>query len=165
MSARAALALAAALLLLCGCSSEAVQSTKPARLPEVKLDPLAKSEQRLDLGRLRGPAVVNLWATWCTPCRKELPYYASFARKHAGDVDVIGINFQETRPEAATQLARETGVTYPLYADPDGLLRAVGLPKLILVDADRSIAFEKYVEIESLAQLEKLVDQHLGESA
>jgi thiol-disulfide isomerase/thioredoxin len=165
MSARNVLALAAVLLLLGGCSSEAVQAKQPARLPEVKLDPLGKSQQRLDLGQLRGPAVVNLWATWCTPCRKELPYYASFARKYAGKVEVIGINFQETRPAAATQLARETGVGYPLYADPDGVMRAVGLPKLILVDADREIAFEKYVEIESVAQLEKLVDQHLGESA
>jgi cytochrome c biogenesis protein CcmG/thiol:disulfide interchange protein DsbE len=164
MIARTALSLGAVLLLLGGCSSAAVKTEQPDRLPEVELDSLTRSEQPLDLARLRGPAVVNLWATWCTPCRKELPFYASFAREYADRIDVIGVNFQETRPEAARKLARETGVGYPLYADPDGLLRAVGLPKLILVDADGRVAFEKYVEIESVAQLEKLVQQHLGES-
>ena len=106
--------------------------------------------------------VVNLWASWCGPCRRELPLYQAYAEKYAGKVDVVGIDFQETRPERAKELARETGVKYPLYEDPDGKLRAVGLPKLILLDAKGRVAYEQYVEISSVAQLEKLVAKHLG---
>ena len=42
--------------------------------------------------------MINLWASWCAPCRDELPHYQAFAEKYAGKVDVLGIDFQETRP-------------------------------------------------------------------
>ena len=116
----------------------------------------------VDLRSLRGPLVVNLWASWCVPCRTELPLYAEFAKKYAGRVDVLGIDFQETQDDAARQLARKSGVTYPLLADPDGAVRAIGLPKIMLVDADGTITHEEYVEITSVGQLEDLVSKHLG---
>ena len=115
----------------------------------------------VDLSSLRGPMVINLWASWCAPCRKELPTYQAFAEKYAGKVDVLGIDFQETRLDAARDLARETGVEYPLVTDPDGKMRAVGLPKVILLDATGRVAHEEYVEITSVGQLERLVDAHL----
>jgi cytochrome c biogenesis protein CcmG/thiol:disulfide interchange protein DsbE len=158
-------ALVATLLLLAGCgSSTDVEKPASDQLPDVTLASLGAGKP-LDLGSIQGPAVVNLWASWCGPCKRELPHYAAFAKKYAGKVDVVGIDFQETRPSAARDLARKSGVTYPLYADPDGKLRAVGLPKLILVDRDHRVRYQEYVEIKSLAQLEKLVDQHLGVSA
>ena len=106
--------------------------------------------------------VINLWASWCVPCKKELPKYQAFAKKYAGKVDVLGIDFQETRVEAARKLARDTGVDYPLYADPDGKMRARFMPKLILLDKDGRIAHEMYIEITSVPQLERLVRTHLG---
>jgi thiol-disulfide isomerase/thioredoxin len=152
-------------LLLSGCSSSTTVE-KPAAdaLPDVTLASL-EGGKPLDLGELEGPAVVNLWASWCGPCKRELPQYAAFAKKYAGKVDVVGVDFQETRPAAARELARKSGVTYPLYEDPDGKLRAVGLPKLILVDKDHRVTYQEYVEVTSLAQLEKLVSKHLGVSA
>ncbi len=154
-------ALLATVFVLAGCSSPEVRSEPSDRLPAVTLKSL-DDVASLDLRTLRGPLVVNLWASWCTPCRKELPEYQAYAEKYAGTVDVIGIDFQETRPDAARQLAAETGLTYPLFADPDGKLRAIGLPKLILVDADGKITHEEYVKITSVGQLAGLVEKHLG---
>ncbi len=152
----------AQVLVLTGCSSSGdAQDDEPDRLPDVTLQPLSAGEP-VELSSLRGPLVVNLWASWCAPCKRELPQYQAFAEKYAGRVDVLGVDFQETRPAAARRLARVTGVDYPLLVDPDGRLRAVGLPKLILVDEDGTVAHEEYVEIESLAQLEQLVEKHLG---
>jgi cytochrome c biogenesis protein CcmG, thiol:disulfide interchange protein DsbE len=108
--------------------------------------------------------VINLWASWCGPCRKELPKYQAFAKKYAGKVDVLGIDFQETRLDAARDLVRQTGVRYPLLSDPDGKMGALGLPKLILLDASGRVAHEEYVEITSVAQLEGLVEDHLETS-
>ncbi len=161
---RAAATLAALALVLGGCSSEAPQSTKSDRLPDLTLAAL-ESGDPVRLTTLRGPLVINLWASWCGPCREELPRYAEFAKKYTGRVDVLGIDFQETRPAAAVKLAADSGVDYPLYADPDGRLRAIGLPKIILVDKDGRIAFEKYVEITSVGQLEQMVRAHLGVGA
>ena len=143
-----------------GCSSETEQAKKSNRLPDVTLPSLDGGEP-LELATVRGPTVINLWASWCTPCRKELPQYQAFAEKNAGKVKVLGIDFQETRPAAARKLARETGVKYPLFSDPDGDLRAVGLPKVILVDPQGKVTHEEYVEITSVAQLERLVETHL----
>jgi len=106
--------------------------------------------------------VVNLWASWCGPCKRELPQYAAFAKKYAGKVDVLGIDWQETRSDAAKKLAHDSGVTYPLVADPQGRMRTQVLPKLILVDRNGAVAFQEYVKITSVAQLEKLVQQHLS---
>ena len=131
------------------------------RLPEVTLQSLGGGEP-VDLRSLRGPLVVNLWASWCVPCRTELPLYAAFAKKYAGRVDVLGIDFQDTKVEAALQLARKSGVRYPLLADPDGAVRAIGLPKVMFVDPEGRITHEEYVEITSAAQLEELVAKHLG---
>ena len=154
--------LVAALLLVSGCSASSVQG-KPAaseRLPDVTLQPLGRGAA-VDLAHVRGPMVINLWASWCAPCRDELPHYQAFAKKYAGQVDVLGVDWQETRTDAAKKLARDTGVTYPLVADPEGRLRTQVLPKLILVDRDGQVAFQEYVKITSVAQLEKLVRQHL----
>ena len=158
-------AMVVTVLLLAGCSSD-TDVEKPAsdRLPGVTLAALGDGEP-VDLGALKGPAVVNVWASWCGPCKRELPHYAAYAKKHAGQVDVLGVDFQETRPTAARDLARASGVDYPLVADPDGKLRAVGLPKVVLVDENGKVAYEQYVEITSVAQLEKLVAEHLGVSA
>ena len=160
---RVLVVLVTALLLLSGCSSSPASIEKPAsdQLPDVTLAALDGGKP-LDLGSLEGPEVVNLWASWCGPCKRELPQYAAFAKKYAGKVDVLGIDFQETRPSAAQDLARKSGVTYPLYKDPDGKLRAVGLPKLILVDKDDKVTYQEYVEVKTVAQLEQLVQKHLG---
>ena len=157
---------AALAVVLSGCSSGGTgqKREEPDRLPDVTLSALTSGES-IDLAALRGPMVVNLWASWCVPCRRELPLYQAYSVKYAGKVDVLGIDFQETRPENAQKLATDSGVEYPLYADPDGELRARGLPKVILLDEDGRVAYEQYVEITSVGHLEELVEEHLGVSS
>ena len=123
----------------------------------------------VDLAALEGPMVVNLWAVWCTPCRQELPILQKFQEKHGGTVPMLGIDYNDTQPEQALRLAKETGVTYPLLADPQARLdyktpfpSLRGLPFLALVDADGKVAHREFVVIESLGQLEDLVEKHLG---
>ena len=158
-------ALTVLVLVLSGCSSSADPAPgkreEAARLPDVTFTSLTGGKP-VDLSTLRGPMVINLWASWCGPCKKELPKYQAFAEKYAGKVDVVGIDFQETRVKAARKLARDKGVDYPLYADPDGQMRARFMPKVILLAKDGTIAHEMYVEIKSVPQLEKLVRTHLG---
>jgi cytochrome c biogenesis protein CcmG/thiol:disulfide interchange protein DsbE len=158
---RAVAVLAVVVLLLSGCSlSKQGGAAAVTRLPEATLQPFGDG-QPVDLADLRGPMVINLWASWCGPCRDELPQYQAFSQKYAGKVDVLGIDWQDTRTDKARALIRQTGVTYPLVTDPGGRLHNKYLPKLILIDAKGKVAFEKYVKITSVAQLESLVQQHL----
>lgn len=158
--------LAVVLLVLSGCSSGSNDGggapAPPRRLPEITLASFDGAAS-LDLSTVRGPAVVNLWASWCEPCRRELPDYQAFSQKYAGKVKVIGIDFQDPQQGKARELIKQTGVTFPLYRDPDGLMRARGLPQLILIDEEGRRAFEQYVEVTSLKHLETLVEKHLGE--
>lgn len=137
-------------------------------LPDVTL-PCLGGGPEVDLSTLRGPLVVNLWAGWCAPCRKELPIYQAFHEKYDGRVGVLGIDYNDTQPGAALELVQQTGVTYPLLADPqtkldgeDPLPRIPGLPMLVLVDEDGVVAHQEFVVIERLTQLERLVEEHLG---
>jgi cytochrome c biogenesis protein CcmG/thiol:disulfide interchange protein DsbE len=150
----------ALVLALGGCSSEVAAKKQPDRLPDATFASL-DGGRPVKLSTLRGPMVINLWASWCKPCRKELPQYEAFAKKYAGKVRVIGIDFQETRVGAATRLAHDAGVDYPLYADPDGRMRARFMPKVILLDGDGRIAHQTYTVISSVSQLEALVRKHL----
>ena len=140
-------------------------------LPEVTL-PCLGGGPEVDVSTLRGPLVVNLWAGWCGPCREELPIYQAFHEKYGDRVGVLGIDFNDTQPGAALELIQQTGVTYPLLADPQSLLddadplpRIPGLPMLLMVDEDGTIAHQEFVVIKKLTELEDLVEEHLGVTA
>ncbi|MGH3361163.1 MAG: TlpA family protein disulfide reductase [Nocardioides sp.] len=136
-------------------------------LPEVTV-PCFGGGPDVDLASLRGPLVVNLWASWCGPCRQEMPVLQSFYEKYGDRVPVLGIDWQDPQSDAAMDLVRHTGVTYPLLADPETELSVVdgmpirGLPGLILLDADGRIAYRNLETVDDEAQLVELVDEHLG---
>ncbi len=137
-------------------------------LPDVSL-PCLGGGPDVDLAALRGPVVVNLWASWCGPCRKEMPLYQQFYERYGDRVGVVGIDYNDVQPRAALELARSTGATYPLLADPDSSLEGTdtfptipGLPWVVLVDADGRVVHREPVEITGVEQLVGLVNEHLG---
>ena len=134
-------------------------------LPQVTLECLGGGPD-VDLSGLRGPLVVNLWAQWCGPCREEMPYYQRLHEEGRGKVAVLGVDYQDTQPLQALELARETGVTYPLVADPGGMLRVPfrvrGLPGVVLVDSQGKVTHLEYTVVRSYDQLRDLVREHLG---
>jgi protein SCO1 len=91
------------------------------------------------LRSLRGKVVlVNFWATYCVPCRTEMPELASWYREMRGKpFTIVGIDQQEGA-SATTAYARKLGIPYPVALDPDGTVGAeyyvVGLPTSFLID-------------------------------
>jgi thiol-disulfide isomerase/thioredoxin len=154
-----------------------VEDCAPARgehvdggLPPVTL-PCFGGGPDVHLGALRGPMVVNLWASTCGPCRREMPILQDFHEEYGDRVRVIGIDYQDVQTEAAMDLVRQTGATYPLLADPQSDLSGAapfpvlrGLPFLALVDAEGRVAHQEFTIIESRQQLVGLVNRHLGTS-
>ncbi|UPK75439.1 TlpA family protein disulfide reductase [Nocardioidaceae bacterium SCSIO 66511] len=133
-------------------------------LPDLTL-PCLGGGPDVNLSALRGePTVVNVWASWCEPCRKELPV---IQRLHeSGKVRVIGIDIEDPQPGTALELAADSGVTYPSVADPGGEsevpLELVGTPQTMFVRPDGSIAGTERGVITSYDKLADDVREHLG---
>ncbi|MBC7437575.1 MAG: TlpA family protein disulfide reductase [Bdellovibrionales bacterium] len=93
------------------------------------------------LGALRGRAVVlNFWASWCEPCRAEMPTLQQLAEVYGPDkLTVLTVNYKENAAKAS-QFVRTTGMTLPVLLDPVGdLTRAWEVrtfPSTILIAAD-----------------------------
>jgi thiol-disulfide isomerase/thioredoxin len=98
-------------------------------MPSVTV-PCLGGGRSVDMAGLRGPMIVNFWASWCDYCAKEMPALAAYATSQS-KVSVLGIDTLDTQPGAALQLAARSQVGYPLVADPNGTLdRASPLPHL-----------------------------------
>ncbi len=110
--------------------------------PDFELDTLDGG--RLRLSDLRGhPLVINFWASWCSPCRREVPALIRAQNRHAdAGLLIIGVNIEEP-PGAAQTFVDEFGVEFPIPMDRDGAVyRAygyeglVGPPRTFFIDAN-----------------------------
>jgi thiol-disulfide isomerase/thioredoxin len=112
-----------------------------------------------------GPAVINVWAQWCGPCGEELPLFQRLHERAGKRLAVLGIDWQDTQPGGALELARASGVTYPLLADPAALVsdawRVNGLPVTVFVDAQGRTTIHRAL-IEDWDELAGLVADHAG---
>lgn len=119
-------------------------STADAAAPSFSLSDLRAGGRTVSLAQRDGrPAVVNFFAAWCEPCKKELPVFADAARRHGGTVTFIGVDEKDSR-DRAIDLLESSGVRYPAAYDPDGNLVApyrlgMGLPVTVFVGADGRI--------------------------
>jgi thiol-disulfide isomerase/thioredoxin len=135
-------------------------------LPDITL-PCLGGGRAMHLAGLRGkPTVINLWASWCAPCREELPALQDFYERADGRVRVLGVDFEDTRPGAALRLLQHSGVSYPQVADfSKAIDRAVGphpMPTTVLVDASGRVVAKLPLQITSAGQLAMFVRQSLG---
>ena len=107
--------------------------TSPTQLPKFDFE---KFQQ---LGRaLSGtPVVVNIWSSWCVPCRDEAPHLSQAAREHEGEVQFVGVNILDQR-EKAIEFIDEYDWPYPSLFNPRGGIRDglgfIGQPQTLFYD-------------------------------
>lgn len=91
------------------------------------------------------PALINVWASWCRPCVAEHPLLLDAARQHAGELQVVGVLYQDTADGAAAFLAHYGDGGWPDVDDASGRiavsLGVTGPPETFFVDADGVVRY------------------------
>ena len=116
---------------------------RPLRMPDLTFWNAARIEHRLSLWQGKS-VLLNLWATWCIPCRKEMPALDALQAKLGGqNFDVVAVNIDTRDPDKPQAWLKEVGITHlAYYADPTAKVfqdlksvgKAIGMPTTILVD-------------------------------
>jgi thiol-disulfide isomerase/thioredoxin len=158
---------AIALLGALGCAARS-ESTEPLASGEGARPRLLEGGSkafRRRLGELRGrPVVVNQWASWCTPCRKELPWFARLAKSHGNRVVFLGVNSLDGRADALAFLRRYP-TPFPHYYDPDGEIARLffggrAFPTTAFYTADGKLATTKQGAYPSAGALEGAIRRY-----
>jgi thiol-disulfide isomerase/thioredoxin len=168
--------LAIGALALTGCGRDqppVVGTTSIAAADREALPPITGSTldgSPIDLSDLRGKVVVlNSWASWCEPCRSEVPAFVTLdAEVDPAQVAVIGLDVSDD-DKAAKAFAHEFGVTYPSVVDADGTILPTipgvppaAVPSTVIIDREGRIAVRIIGEADH-AELSTLVDQVAAE--
>jgi thiol-disulfide isomerase/thioredoxin len=116
------------------------------------------------IAALRGyPAVVNVWASWCGPCRFEFPHFQRAAARYGKRVAFLGIDSEDSDEAASTFLAEEP-VPYPSYTDPDKDLAdsigaSLGLPDTAFYDNAGTLVYLKQGPYDDYAELKADIER------
>lgn len=107
------------------------------KVPPLRLPRLGGGEW--DLAAQRGrPLLINFWASWCEPCRAEMPSLQALQAQLGDELVVLAVNYKES-PEAVQRFVQRQGWTLPVITDPQGLLaKRWGIrifPTSVLIDA------------------------------
>lgn len=147
---------------LARCPRSTSEPAPDGGLPDVTLQCLGEGPDVLMAGLRGRPRLVNVWASWCLPCRSEMPLLQDAYER---GVDVLGVDAEDL-PASAGALVAELGVRYPSVFDPGNEFGSgMGItskPITVFVDADGVVVHTQIGGFDSAEQLRALVAEYLG---
>ena len=151
--------LAVVLLVLVACTSSTTETTD---VPIPETDPAMFQQLLAELDR---PAIVNVWASWCLPCRDEAPLLQAAHERYGDQIEFIGLDIQDAQP-AGRAFIREFGLTFTHYFDFEAAVPAelggIGVPRTYFFAPGGELVtlHNGVIDEETLAsQIEKLLDR------
>ncbi|MEU4562501.1 TlpA disulfide reductase family protein [Actinoplanes sp. NPDC023936] len=142
--------------------ASASPAPSPNELPDLSLPCFTGGEQ-VNLRDVRLPAVINIWGSWCSPCREELPVIQGLADRADGRLTVFTVDSMDRR-EGATAFAADNGISMPTLFDPEQSLaiavKQPTLPATIFVDPAGKVYVHRLpLDVDGLI---KQVKEHTG---
>jgi peroxiredoxin len=134
--------------------------------PEFALQSL--DGKTVHLSDFRGKAVLlNFWATWCQPCKIEMPWFADLQQKYASQgLQVVGIAMDEASPEDIGKFAKDLGVNYPVLVGKEQVGQAYGgvqfLPATFYIGRDGKIV-DKVFGLKGRGEIESAIKKALAQ--
>ena len=164
-----------ALLFLSGCTTtpSAISKGELVDCSSLSVNPSVQGTQLdcLDgsagifIEALRGPAIVNVWGSWCGPCQDEIPLFVDFYSRAKDKLVLVGIDVEEAQITDGRHFVETRGITWPNLYDPDGRTASslgMGVPITYFVDAQGVTVYKKIGVITSVKELEDLTQKYLG---
>ena len=168
------IAIAVVVLLLAGCSSPSEKVAGQVVSCESIKSSTTENSLVLDcldggigasIDSIKGPAIINVWGSWCGPCKEEMPILRSFHEKAQGKVLLIGVDVEEASIEDGREFVEDNGITWPNLFDTDGKSRAyfgMGVPVTWFIAANGSVAYKHIGVIKSEKELISMTSKYLG---
>jgi peroxiredoxin len=153
------------LILFTGFSGNVLAETAQGAAPDFTLK--SQKNGNLKLSELRGKVVlINFWASWCGPCRQEMPILDELYRHYRPlDFTILGVNVEQNSDDAKS-LLKDVPVTFPILFDTENKISKLydvkGMPSTVLVDRDGNIryihmGYQPGVEAEYQTQIRALI--------
>ena len=166
--------IAGMLILLMGCSSPSKEIA--GQVISCSGIRSISTEKSIDLGCLdgtvgasidgiKGPAIINVWGSWCGPCKEEMPILRSIYKMAEGKVALIGVDVEEASIEDGRSFVENNGIIWPNLFDSDGRSRAyfgMGVPVTWFISADGSVAYKHIGVLKNEIELISLTSKYLG---
>jgi cytochrome c biogenesis protein CcmG/thiol:disulfide interchange protein DsbE len=114
---------------------------------------------------IKGPVLINVWGTWCAPCRKELPHFAHYLEEK-NSIPIIGIAVEEKSPQVVRKFVETHGMRWPILYDAEDSTRGkfgMGVPVTWFINSSGKVVFKKYGPFNSLEEIQLDVAKYLGE--
>ena len=123
------------------------------------------SSPGVNIAAIKGPAIINVWGSWCDPCKEEIPYFAEYFQTKDPQIQLIGVDVEEKRIEDGRMFARTHGIMWPNLFDGDGSTRkyfGMGVPVTWFIDSDGKVLYKKIGPIKSVEELRTLSFKYFG---
>ena len=118
--------------------------------------------------QLKGPMVINVWGSWCEGCKEEMPYFVDLyetASFQSGQVQLLGINVEESSKEDAIEYIEQSGMSWPHLEDLDGISKSIfgpGVPVTWFINEEGKNVGAKIGAYTNKKQLFEQVEKAFG---
>jgi thiol-disulfide isomerase/thioredoxin len=167
--------LVASTFILTSCGSEAPESIslgKVVSCSSIETNPNITEGTTLEcldgnskvvIEAIKGPAIINVWGSWCAPCRDEMPFLRELAA--IGKVQIIGVDVEEPNIEKGRKFVIKQGITWPNLYDRDGSTKSTfgpGVPVTWYINSESEVVHKHIGVLKSKDELFSNVEKYLG---
>ena len=120
--------------------------------------------EKISVESLRGPLIVNVWGSWCGPCKQEMPYFVEFHHQANGKVKLLGIAVEEAKAQDSKDFIIANGMTWPNLYDAKGVTRknfGMGVPVTWFIDEQGAVVYKHIGVVKSTEELIDLTAKYL----
>ena len=120
--------------------------------------------QKISVESLLGPLIVNVWGSWCGPCKQEMPYFVAFNDQANGKVKLLGIAVEEAKAQDSKDFIIANGITWPNLYDAKGITRGtfgMGVPVTWFIDEQGTVVYKHIGVVKSTEELIELTAKYL----